>query len=59
MDVARRQDAADIRQWWTTAPELDDPTLSSGILQLLNRIHEAATDDDWDSVNEYVRLYEL
>ena len=39
MDVARRQDAAEIRQWWSTAPQLDETGLQAGILQLLNRIH--------------------
>jgi hypothetical protein len=59
MDVARRRDAAEIQQWWTTAPQLDENALRDGILQLINQIHAAASDDDWDHFQEYVRLYEL
>jgi hypothetical protein len=59
MDVARRQDAAEIRQWWTTAPRLDENALRDGVLLLVKRIHEAAADDDWDTVRDHIRLYEL
>jgi hypothetical protein len=59
MDVARRRDSDEIRQWWSTAPDLDENALQTGILQLLRTIHEAAADDDWDTVKEHVRLYEL
>lgn len=59
MDVARRQDAADIRQWWSTAPQLDENALRDGVLELVNKIVEASSDDDWDTVNDLIRLYEL
>ena len=59
MGVIKRHDAAEIKQWWTTAPALDENALRDGILQLLSSIHEAASDDDWDSVQDHIRLYEL
>lgn len=59
MDVARHRDPAEIRQWWSTASDLDENSLQQGILQLVNRIHEAAMDDDWDAVNEFARLYAM
>jgi hypothetical protein len=54
MDVARHHDAAEIRQWWSLAPKLDENALRDGVLQLLQKIHAASADDDWDSVRDYI-----
>ncbi len=59
MDGFDRHHAADIKEWWKTAPQLEPQALRDGVLDQLHTIHEASVDDDWDAVQQHIRLYEL
>lgn len=54
-----RPEHNELREWWATAPGLDEDSLRDGILGLLHKIHDAYACDDWALVEDYVRLYEL
>jgi hypothetical protein len=54
-----RPEHNELREWWATAPGLDEDSLRDGIIGLLHMIHDAHACDDWELVEDYIRLYEL